>query len=93
MPNVISLYEPGARQYLRRTNAGARLGRLCRAVWRDWYASEAIPERDPSYRLPEDLPATMELCGVRRTEPESGGEMAGQQVVPPAETGAIVLRD
>jgi len=30
MPNVISLREPGARQYLRRTNTDARLGRLCR---------------------------------------------------------------
>ena len=42
MPNVISLREPGARQYLRRTNTDARLGRLCRAVRRDWYSSQAI---------------------------------------------------
>jgi len=39
-------------EYLRRTNSDARLGRLCRAVRRDWYASQAIPERDPSYQLP-----------------------------------------
>ena len=61
MPNVISLREPGARQYLRRTNTDARLGRLCRAVRRDWYASQAIPERDPSYQLPTGSVAAVTL--------------------------------
>jgi hypothetical protein len=29
-----------------------RLERLAYLVRRDWYASQAIPERDPLYRLP-----------------------------------------
>ena len=52
MPNVITLRDPGAREYLRRTNTDARLGRLVAAIRRDYYASQAIPERDPSYQLP-----------------------------------------
>jgi hypothetical protein len=65
MPNGILLREPGARQYLCRTNTDARLGRLSAAVRRDWYASEAIPERDPSYRLPVDMPETLAVCHDR----------------------------
>jgi hypothetical protein len=32
MPNVITLRDPGAREYLRRTNTDARLGRLVAAI-------------------------------------------------------------
>ena len=65
MPNVILLREPGARQYLRRTNTDVRLGRLAAAIWRDWYDSQAVPERDPSYRLPVDMPETVEVANDR----------------------------
>jgi hypothetical protein len=34
MPNVITLRDPGAREYLRRTNTDARLGRLVAAIRR-----------------------------------------------------------
>jgi hypothetical protein len=52
---------PGSRQ--KRTNTD-RLAQLTAAVLRDWYASEAIPERDPSFRLPVDSPMTVDHDGV-----------------------------
>jgi hypothetical protein len=81
MPNVITLRDPGGRQYLRRTNTDARLGRLVAAIRREYTPPRPSRRETPATSSPRVPPRRCVMAALHEQySPQTWNAVAGQDV-------------